>query len=458
VRRRVDVVVVGAGGTGSDVCTALARAGLSVVMAEREVLGGECSHFGCDPTKALLKSARVAALARRGEEFGIHIPVVEPDFGRAVERARHLIEEETAAGAAPYEALGATVLLQEARVIGEHLVEVADGTQFEAAHIVLTTGSESTAPPIPGLEGGGFWTNREAVWHGEGLPGSLFVLGGGAIGVEFAQIYARFGCDVTLVEAAPRILSVEDADSSAAMAECLREEGVHLHTGQRAIQVDGPSDTRGGWRIEFEGGAHDVLTADRLLVATGRRPVFDGHDLEAAGVELGDHGRPKLTETLRTTSPHIWVGGDATGEQLFTHVGGYEAEVIAADILGRPFPRDYRVVPRVTFSEPEVASVGLTEEQARDKGLRVRVAAAPFDHNPRSFLEGEMAGHVKLMADERTGLLVGGHIVGELAGELIHEVVAIMAGGVTTKVAAGAIHAYPTRSEAVRSALRQLGE
>ena len=164
-----------------------------------------------------------------------------------------------------------------------------------------------------------------------------------------------------------------------------------------------------------------------MLVATGRAPAFEGLEPGAAGVDLDERGRPILTDTLRTTAPHIWAGGDATGEHLFTHVGGYEAEVIVADILGRPFPRDYRVVPKVTYSEPEVASVGITEAEASEQHDHVFVGRAPFAENSRSFIEGERAGHVKLVADGSTGELLGGHIVGEHADELIHEVVAIMA-------------------------------
>ena len=183
-----------------------------------------------------------------------------------------------------------------------------------------------------------------------------------------------------------------------------------------------------------------------------------GHDLGAAGVELDERGRPRLGPTLRTTAEHIWAGGDATGDLLFTHVGGYEAGVISADILGRPFARDYRVVPRVTFCEPEVAGVGLTEEQAREAGHEVVTALTPFVDNSRSFLEGETEGHVKLVADRGTGELLGGHIVGEAAGELIHQVVTVMAARIPAAMVGDAIHAYPTRADSVRGAFRQLAD
>jgi pyruvate/2-oxoglutarate dehydrogenase complex dihydrolipoamide dehydrogenase (E3) component len=450
---RVDVFVIGGGGTGSDVTYALAGAGLNVVMAEREVLGGECANFGCDPTKAMLKAARVAATARRAGEYGIRVGRVEVDFPAVMRRVRAVIDEESIEGPRPYEERGARVLMQEARLTGPHRVETADGTIWEADRVVLTTGSEASAPPIDGLEGGGYWTNREAIWHGEGVPASLAILGAGAIGVEFAQIYARFGARVTVVEALDRVLPLEDRDSSAAVASALREEGIEFLTGARVERVERTAD--GGWKLAVAGCP--AVSAERLLVAAGRHPVLDGHDLAAAGVELDDRGRPVRTETLRTTAPHIWVGGDATGDLLFTHVGGYEASVIVADILGRPFSADYRLVPRVTFCEPEVAGVGLTEEQAREEGHPIRVGRVPFADGTRSFLDGESDWHVKVVADAGTGEVLGGHIVGETAGELLGEILVAMAGHVPAAVAGRAIHPYPTRSETVRAAMRKAG-
>lgn len=450
---RVDVFVIGGGATGSDITDALAGASLKVALAERDRLGGECSHYGCDPTKAMLKAARVAALAHRAGEFGIRIPTVEVDFPAVMARVRRLVDEETSAGARPYEEQGARVFMQEARLVGEHRVELADGTVFEADRIVLATGSQPTTPPVPGLEVGGYWTNKEAIWHGEGVPASLLILGAGAIGVEFAQMYARFGAKVTMIEALDRVLPQEDADVSTAIAEALAAEGIDIRVGVRATRVERPD---GRWRILLGDGT--TVEGERLLVATGRRPTFEGHDLEAAGVALDERGRPILDQTLRTSAGHIWVGGDASGGLLFTHVCSYEAEVIVADILGHPFPRDYRVVPRVTYCEPEVASVGLTEQQAREAGHEVTTSIIRFADNSRSYLEGEQAGLVKLVADAHSGDVLGGHIVGEAGGELIHQIVTAMAGRVPPRVIGDAIHAYPTRPESVKWAFRQLSE
>jgi pyruvate/2-oxoglutarate dehydrogenase complex dihydrolipoamide dehydrogenase (E3) component len=244
---RVDVFVIGGGGLGGDLTGALASAGLNVVMGERGKLGGECSHFGCDPTKAMLKSARVAAQARRAGQFGVRVPSVEVDFEAVMARVRGLIDQETAAGARPYQERGVRVIMQEARLTGPHRVELADGTVFEADRVILADGSEPTAPPIPGLEHGGFWNSREAIWHGGPVPSSLIIMGTGAIGVEFAQIYARFGSRVTLVEGLDRALPVEDRASSEAIAGALDRDGIDLRVDTKVTSAE--RGTNGGWSL-----------------------------------------------------------------------------------------------------------------------------------------------------------------------------------------------------------------
>jgi pyruvate/2-oxoglutarate dehydrogenase complex dihydrolipoamide dehydrogenase (E3) component len=446
---RFDVFVIGGGGTGSEVVSSLARSsGLKVALAERDRLGGECNHYGCVPTKVMLRSARIASLARDSERFGLRVPTVDVDFGAVQRRARDLVERQSADGAEPFERIGVVVFLQEARLLGEHRVELSDGTQVEADKVVLATGTEAAIPPIRGLTEGPYWTNREAIWDPEAPPGSLAVIGSGAIGIEFAQIYARFGSRVTVLEALPQILPQEDGEAAASLVPALENDGITALSG---VRIDAARHGRTGWTISLSGT--DPVLADALLVATGRRPVFDAHDLDAAGVELDDDGSPVLTGTLRSTSPDVWVAGDATGDLLFTHVGTYEAELVVKDILGRPERRDYRVVPRVTFCDPEVASVGITEQEARDDGRDVITSVVPVQDNERARIEGSTHGLVKLVADRGTGELLGGHIVGEEAGALIHQVVLLMRTGGAVSVAASAIYAYPTLAETVKGAL-----
>jgi pyruvate/2-oxoglutarate dehydrogenase complex dihydrolipoamide dehydrogenase (E3) component len=452
---RADVFVIGGGGTGSDVTTGLLDAGgFSLAMAERDRLGGECAHYGCDPTKAMLKAAKLAAWARKADAYGIRVPTVEVDFPAVMDRVRRLIDEETSQGGRPYTDRGARVFMQEARLLGERRVELADGTAFEAERVVLTTGTAPSAPPIEGLGGrpgpDGWWSNREAIWA-DRLPSTLLILGTGPIGLEFGQIFARFGVRVTMVELFDRILIAEDADAAAALRPALESDGIRFVVGARTKRAEPDAD---GWTLTLDDGRS--FSAQRLLVAAGRHPVFDVHDLAAAGVQLDGAGRPVLGETLRTTNPSIWAAGDATGELLFTHVGGYEAGIVVADIDGRARARDYRVVPRVTFTEPEVASVGLTEEQAWQAGHEVKVGMARFRDSTRAFIEGERDGLVKLVADAVTGEVLGGHVVGENAGELIHQVVAVMAARSPAEAVADAIHVYPTWSQSLRTAWRDL--
>ncbi len=452
---RYDVFVIGGGGTGSEVAFQLGdRSDLKVAIAERDKLGGECNHYGCVPTKVMLRSAKIAAQARDAGRFGVRIGGgVEVDLQAVRQRARDIVDSQSGEGPAPFERLGIRVLLEEARLVGEHRVETASGEQIEADRIVLATGTEATVPPIPGLAEGPYWTNKEAIWSPERVPGSLIVIGAGAIGIEFAQTYARFGSAVTVLEALPHVLPNEDEEAAASLVPAFEAEGIGLRA---AVSIERAEHDGTDWTIALAGG--EALRADQLLVATGRRPVFDVHDLGAAGVELDERGRPVLGETLRTTNPSIWAAGDATGELLFTHVGSYEAELVVRDLLGRPRPRDYRVVPRVTYCEPEVASVGLTERQAREAGLEVRTAVLRSEDNERAHIDGRTAGLVKLVGDARTGEVLGGHIVGEEAGAMIHEVVAIMAGRTPAAVAGEAIHAYPTLSESVKGALLRLAQ
>jgi pyruvate/2-oxoglutarate dehydrogenase complex dihydrolipoamide dehydrogenase (E3) component len=449
---RFDVFVIGGGGTGSEVAFRLGRhGGFTVGLAERDKLGGECNLYGCVPTKVMLRSAKIAALARDADRFGVRVPAVDVDFLAVRDRARRIIEAQSGGGAKPFERLGVRVLMEEARVVGPHRIELADGTEVEADRIVLATGSESVTPPIEGIEEGQYWTNKEAIWKPESVPRSIAILGTGAIGIEFAQIYARFGSNVIAIEVLPRILPNEDEDATADLVPALEEEGIRLVPGTTCVRAEYHGRR---WRLHLSNG--EALESAELLVAAGRRPRVEPHDLDAAGIQLDDGGKPVLTDTMRTTNDHIWSAGDATGELLFTHVATYEADLVVDDILGKPRPRDYRVVPRVTFCDPEVASVGLTERQAREAGNDVRIAKVRMEDSERATIDGRTRGLVKLVADARTGELLGGHVVGEEAGAMIHEVVAVMAARTPAQIVGEAIHAYPTFPEVLKVALQKL--
>jgi pyruvate/2-oxoglutarate dehydrogenase complex dihydrolipoamide dehydrogenase (E3) component len=301
--QRFDVFVIGGGGTGSEVALRLGRTGgIRIGLAERDKLGGECNHYGCVPTKVMLRSAKIAHLARRAGAFGVRTGPVEVDLAAVRERARRMIHESSGEGAAPFERLGVRVFEREARMRGDRRIELDDGTVFEADRVVLATGTHATVPPIAGLSDGPYWANREAIWEPDRPPGSLAVLGTGAIGIEFAQIYARFGSRVTALEELPRVLPAEDEDISAALVPALETEGIELLPG---VSVERARHDGARWSLELADGR--AVDADALLVATGRRPVFDVQDLPAAGVELDGRGKPVLTPTLRTTNPNVWA-------------------------------------------------------------------------------------------------------------------------------------------------------
>ena len=450
VARRYEAFIIGGGAAGSEAAFRLAEAGIKVGLAERGELGGECNHYGCVPTKVMLRAAHRAFEAREADRFGVNGCSAEVDLAAVQARARSVIQEMSGEGAAPFERAGITVLPVEARIIGDSSVELADGTRFSCDRIILATGTRPEVPDIQGLADEPYWTNKEAVWAPTEVPSSLAIVGTGAIGTEFAQIFARFGAHVSMFEVAERFMPSEDADVGDVARTVLENEGVDVHVNTRLEHA--VRDVK-AWTLHWRGG--EVRTQE-VLVATGRQPVLDGHDLRSAGVELDADGKPILDETLRTTRSNIWVIGDATGELLFTHVATYEAQIVARDILGEPVQKDYRVVPRVTFSSPEIASVGLTEEAAREEGLEIASATARAEDVDRSIIDGDPTGLVKLIAARDTGEIVGGHVVMPNAGLMIHEICALMGSRMPVREASTLMHAYPTRSEAVGTALREL--
>ncbi|MEX2421475.1 MAG: FAD-dependent oxidoreductase, partial [Actinomycetota bacterium] len=268
---RFDVFVIGGGGTGSEVAFSLSRRSkLRIGLAERDKLGGECNHYGCVPTKVMLRSAKIAQLARDAGRFGVAVGEVDVDFRAVRQRARDVIDSQSGEGAKPFEDVGVTVYLQQARLVDARRLELADGTQVEADRVVLATGTEATIPPVPGLQQGPYWTNREAIWEPDAPPRSLAVIGTGAIGIEFAQIYARFGTQVTAIEALPQILPNEDEDAAASLRSAFEEEGIRLWPG---TELERAEHGDGRWRLSLVG--KPTLEVDEVLVATGRRPVFD---------------------------------------------------------------------------------------------------------------------------------------------------------------------------------------
>jgi len=442
-----DIGILGAGAAGLTVAAGAAQFGAKAVLIEKSPqLGGDCLHFGCIPSKTLIRCADIWAQARRSREFGLpglDLPPV--DLGAIMDYVRGVIERiQVHDSQERFCKLGAEVCFGPARFVDAHTVAVV-GRRLAARSWVIATGSRPALPPLEGLPSVPFWTN-ETLFSQRTLPERLLVLGGGPLGLEMAQALARLGSRVTVVELLERILGPEDPDVAAILQTRLETEGLQILSGTRALRVEAAGS---GVRLSVApaaGGATRVLEAEALLVATGRRPNVEDLGLEAAGVEFSPKGIP-TDARLRTSVRHIYACGDVRGKLAFTHVAGYEGSIALTNaVLRLPRKADYSRVPWCTYTDPEVAGIGLNEQRAVKAGVAYRVLQEPFAQNDRAVTAGEQQGKIKVLVSPR-GKVLGCQIVGAQAGELIHEWVAAMNGGVQLSTLAGAIHAYPTRAE-----------
>ena len=440
VDHQLDLVVIGGGAGGLAAARAGARQGASVLLVQRGPLGGECTFTGCVPSKALIEAAR-----RR-----------EP-FDRAIAAARAAVD--VVAATETDEVLGreGVELLHGWATFREPGVVDVDRTLIRPRKVVIATGARPAVPPIDGLGAIDYLTN-ETVWDLDALPTSLAVLGGGAIGCELAQAFARLGSSVTVIEGLDRILPREDPDASAVITEALRADGVAIRTGQLVERIE-PLDPKVAARLHLADGS--TVEAERLLVAVGRAGAIDGLGLDAAGVET-DRGFITTDDMLATTAKGVWAVGDVTGRLQFTHAADEMGRIAAANALGRFGRRRFRAdaVPWVTFTDPEVAQVGSTEAEAADRDGRV--AYLPMSDVDRAIAAQETLGFVKLIAGQRRllrkaggGHVLGATIVASRAGEMIHEPALAMRTGMFTGRLAQTVHAYPTWSVAVRQAAAQ---
>ena len=448
---RADVIVVGMGPGGEEVAGRLAQAGLDVIGIEQGLVGGECPYWGCVPSKMMLRAANLLAEARRIPGMAGDASV-NPDWSPVAARIREEATDnwDDTVAVGRFESKGGRFVRGRGRLTGPGVVEV-DAGRFEAMQaIVLATGTTPALPPVPGLSDVPYWTNRDAIEAKE-LPGSMVVLGGGAVGMELAQAYARFGVEVTVVEVRDRVLPLEEPEASETVTSVFRREGIHLYTRACATKVD-----RDGEKIRVLLQNGQTVAADRLLVATGRRA-----DLRALGVGsigLDEEARLIAVDDHLRASQGVWAVGDVTGVGAFTHVALYQAAIAAADILGRnPGPADYRALPRVTFTDPEVASVGITEVEATRRGLRVRVGSTQVPRSARGWIhKAGNDGVIKLVEDADAGILIGATSVGPAGGEVLGLLGLAVHARVPTSVLKGMIFAYPTFYRAVEDALADL--
>ncbi|NUR05354.1 MAG: NAD(P)/FAD-dependent oxidoreductase [Streptomyces sp.] len=447
-----DVVVIGMGVGGEHVAERLADEGLDVVGVEAELVGGECPYWACIPSKMMIRAGNLLAEARRIPGMAGQTQVV-PDFGPVADRIRDEATDDWNDQVAVdrFTSKGGHFVRGRARLAGPGRVEI-DGETFTARRgVVLATGSRPQIPPVPGLEQVPYWTNRETVAVKE-PPASLLVLGGGAVGLELAQAFARFGTAVTIVEAADRLLPAEEPETGALAAEVLRGEGVTLRTGAKATGVRHAGDT---FTLTLDDG--EELTAGRLLVATGRRANLAGLGLETVGLDPG--ARALQVDEQMLAAPGLWGVGDVTGRGLFTHVAMYQAEIAVRAVLGTPGPdADYRALPRVTFTDPEIGSVGLTEARAREQGLRVRTGTSQLPSSARGWIhKAGNAGLIKLVEDADRGVLIGATCAGPAGGEVMYGLAVAVQAEVPVERLRHMIYAYPTFHRAVEDALTALG-
>ena len=445
-----DVCVIGAGSGGLSVAAGASQLGAKTVLFEHRNMGGDCLNYGCVPSKALLAAAKRVRSARDNPAFGLTGPVPGVDFPAVMGHVHGVIAAiEPNDSQARFEGLGVRVIRAFARFAGPDTVE-AEGVRVRARRIVIATGSSPSTPPIPGLDAVPFFTN-ETIFENRALPWHLVIVGGGPIGIEMAQAHRLLGAEVTVLEALPRIMPKDDPELVALLADRLRADGVTIRTGVKIGRVE--SDAAGVAVVIAGEGGEERLAGSHLLVATGRRPNLKGLDLEKAGIAVNERGGLVVDARLRTSNRRVYAMGDAAGGPQFTHVAGYHATIVIRNALFRlPAKVDYRALPWVTYTEPELAHVGLTEVEARERHAGdLTILRWPFHENDRAQAERSTHGVIKVVT-RRNGRILGASILGAEAGELIHPWVLAIGQGLKIGAFATMIAPYPTLAEVSKRA------
>lgn len=441
-----DAIVVGMGPGGEVAATRLIDGGMNVAVVERELIGGECGYWACIPSKTLLRPGEARTNAAKAA--GVKTPdLVWKDASEYRDFMIRNLDDSKQVG--EYEARGAEVVKGNGRLAGPGVVEV-EGRRLEAGHVIVATGSDPVMPPIEGLDEVTVWTNREATSLKE-IPNGAVIVGGGPVGIEMSQILARFGAEVTLVQGADRLLNREDPAVCELVHKGLEEDGIDIRV---ATHVSAARSVAGRARVELDTG--DTVTADVVVIGAGRRPRTREMQFESVGVTPGSRG-VNVDERCRVAEG-LWAVGDVTGVALFTHVAKYQARVVAANILGKPAMADYRSIPRVVFSDPEVATVGMTEEQARDKGIDIATSSIDLAQTiarPWTY-ETNPGGRLGLIADRSRGVLLGAWAVAPLASEWIHEAVLAIRAEISIATLLDTVAQFPSYAEAYLAALEEL--
>lgn len=449
--KEFDLIVIGGGTAGMSAAMMARSYGVErVAIAEYKNLGGVCMNEGCMPTKTLVRSAEIAKLVQRAREFGIEIGDAKVDF-EAVFARKDRILKDILDQSATLSRMNITWLKGWAKFLDNRTIEL-DGERYRAGHFVLATGAVPKEPPIPGLKETGYWTNREALAPPR-QPRHLICIGGGPENAEFGQIYHRLGTEVTILEGRDRLIPTEDEEIAEELQAFFEREGIHVLTGAKILKVERAGD-RKVVTIELQGKQQEIR-GDEILLATGRRPVVEGLGLENAGVEYDPKTGIKVDEYLRTTAPNIWGGGDSNGSPMLAHRSSYDGEIIALNAFkGANRKVDYTALPWAIFTDPPIGHVGLTESQAREKGHQVKVGRYRYKDVGRAIVNGNEEGFCKLVVDAETEKLLGAHIIGEHADDIVHEAVLCMTSASSVRLLEDitSIHIHPTLSEVIARA------
>ncbi|HZK74937.1 MAG TPA: NAD(P)/FAD-dependent oxidoreductase [Clostridia bacterium] len=444
-----DVVCLGGGVAGEAIAGGLEGSGLTLAVVERELVGGECPYWGCIPSKTLLRSGETLTEADRARSLAASRVDWDLDFPKISKRVLWMARDlDDTRPAAALEATGATLVRGDGKLVDQRTVEVGGERYVARRAVVIANGSTASIPPIPGLDGVDYWTNRQAAVPRE-LPISLAVLGGGAIGVELGQAFARLGSKVTVIEAGPRFLALEEPEAGEALRPHLEADGIELVVGDQCVGV---AKTTAGVVVNLKSGA--IVSAERLLVATGRRANFEAW--EAAGLARTERGWLKVDPATLESASGVYGAGDVTGLGGFTHLAYYHGQIVARRIRGGDARADHTAVPRVTFTDPEVASVGLSEAAARGKGIEVVIASADPAESARGYIHDFHGGMMKLVGDRKRGVLIGATLVSPRAGETLGELVLAIKLGTPLSVLADVIHPFPAFNRVLGAAFGEL--
>lgn len=446
-----DLVVIGTGPGGYVAAIRAAQLGLRTAVVEKDELGGTCLNWGCIPTKAWIVSAHLLEQIRRAKDFGIEVGEPKVRWDWLLERKDRVVQQLTGGVRSLLQARGVAIARGTARLVSPQRVAVtaADGTVSELAtrHVLVATGADAWLPPGFALDGTRVITSREALAL-PAQPRRLAVLGGGVIGCEFAGFFAALGTKVTIVEMLPRLVALEDEEISQTLERELKKRRIDVFTGTKIEdRRDGPD---GAIALTLAGGR--TVEVDTVLVATGRRPYTAGLGATERGIALGPRGGIKVDERLQTTVPGCFAIGDVTDRKQLAHYASAQGKAAVEIIAGHPAQTDWNAVPAATFTDPEIGSVGLTEREAREQGRALKVGRFPLRAHGRNIADLETAGFVKLISDAGTGQLLGAHIIGARASEIIHECSLALAADLDLEDLARAIHAHPTVSETISEA------